>query len=169
MTDIRPLEDIGSVLSILSQISIFGGTTEKQLGEIFDRLECRGFKKGEALFRQGDEPDHLYIVRRGRVVILLGDDKLVVQKKELGVGELLGHVAFISMQRHLVTAVAAEDSEVMLLSRRALIGLRHEDIELFALLMMNIARELARRLSFTDKMLMGHLRVEERAIMSGAA
>ena len=59
----------------------------------------------------------------------------------------------MSMHQHTTTAIAAVDSEVMVLSRNALIGLEHEDIHLFALLMMNLARELARRLYLTDQML----------------
>jgi len=50
-----------------------------------------------------------------------------------------------------------EDSEVMALSREALWQLRHEDMELFALLMMNIARELARRLKLTDDILIQYM------------
>jgi CRP-like cAMP-binding protein len=64
----------------------------------------------------------------------------------------------MSMHKHTASAMAKEDSEVLVLSRRALIDLRHADIELFAMLMMNIARELARRLQLTDAMLLHYSR-----------
>jgi CRP-like cAMP-binding protein len=57
----------------------------------------------------------------------------------------------------MATAIAVEDSEVMVLSRQALLGLRNEDIELFALLMMNVAREIARRLKLTDDILLHYM------------
>ena len=60
----------------------------------------------------------------------------------------------MSMHRHTATAITASDSEIIVLSKTALIELRHEDVELFALLMMNLARELARRLYITDQMLL---------------
>jgi hypothetical protein len=64
--------------------------------------------------------------------------------------------------------VAGQTSEVIVLSRRALHQLRHEDITLFALLMMNIARELARRIIFTDKMLLDSYHADEpHAEMAG--
>ena len=69
-------------------------------------------------------------------------------------GKCFGEAALMSMHRHTSTATAAVDSEVLVLSRKALIDLNHEDLGLFALLMMNLARELARRLYITDQMLL---------------
>ncbi|MEI8342953.1 MAG: hypothetical protein WCH43_15630, partial [Verrucomicrobiota bacterium] len=58
---------------------------------------------------------------------------------------------------HTATAVASEDSEIITLSRHALNLLRHEDPALFSLLLINIARELARRLKTTDDILLHYL------------
>jgi CRP-like cAMP-binding protein len=81
---------------------------------------------------------------------MAADLDVSVQKETIKTGGSFGIAALIAMQPHMVTAIADEDSEIMVLSRQALLGLRHEDIELFALLMMNIAREIARRLKLTD-------------------
>jgi CRP/FNR family transcriptional regulator, cyclic AMP receptor protein len=153
MKDFSPLKNWEPVVSILSQISIFGGTTDHQQHEIFRRLETAWVEPGEYVFRKGDEPTHIYLVKRGSIELLLPDDDTFIEKKKLGVGECFGQVALMSMQRHTIEAMAIEETELIVLSRRALIELRHADIELFALLMMNIARELARRLTFTDDLL----------------
>jgi len=157
MNPFVPLTNSESVRSILSQISLFGGTSELQLKSIFRRLESGRVKKGAFVFKKGDEPFYIYIVKSGKLDLLLTDDEVVLEVHELGVGECFGEASIMSMHKHTATAVAKEDSEVMVLSRRALIELRHEDIELFALLMMNIARELARRLQLTDTMLLHYL------------
>jgi CRP-like cAMP-binding protein len=157
MNQFVPLTDIESVLSILSKISIFGGANDLQLQSILHRLETGRVTQGEYVFKKGDDPFYIYIVKSGKLELLLSDGDLVIEVHELAVGECFGEVSIMSMQKHTATVVAREDSEVMVLSRRALIGLRHEDIELFALLMMNIARELARRLQLTDSMLLHYL------------
>ncbi len=149
-----PLRNTREVLPILSQIAIFGGATEFQQQEIFRRLEIGIIEEGEYIFQKGDEPSHIYIVKSGEIELLIPGADVTIQKKKLGIGECVGQVALMSMQPHAVSAVAAERSELIVLSRRAMHQLRHEDIELFALLMMNIARELARRLKFTDEMLL---------------
>jgi CRP-like cAMP-binding protein len=148
-----PLKDVRSVLSILTKISMFGGISEKQQREIFRRLETGRFKPGEFIFQKGDEPAHIYIVKSGMIDLLLPDEEEAIHMKQLQVGECFGEASLMSMHQHTASAVALEPSEVIGLSRHALNQLRHEDLELFALLMMNLTRELARRLRDADNTL----------------
>jgi CRP/FNR family cyclic AMP-dependent transcriptional regulator len=149
-----PLTNSSEVLPILSRIGIFGGATEFQQEEIFRWLEIGIVQQGQSVFEKGEEPSHIYVVKRGEIELLIPGADVTIQKKKLGVGECFGQVALMSMHRHAISAVASEQSEIIVLSRRSLHQLRHEDIELFALLIMNIARELARRLTYTDEMLL---------------
>ena len=80
MTSFVLLKDVKSVLTILSRISIFGGITDVQRKEIFRRLEVGIFTKGEYIFKKGDEPTHIYIVKNGNVDLQITDDEVVVQK-----------------------------------------------------------------------------------------
>ena len=160
MISFSPLTDFREVISILSQISLFGGATEPQLEQILPRLQMGVIEKGDAVFEKGQEPSHIYIVKSGEIELLIPGGGIAIRKKSLGTGECFGQVAVMSMQNHAVSAVASERSEIIALSRRAMHQLRHENIELFALLMMNIAREMARRLKFTDEMLLNSHQVE---------
>lgn len=158
MNSFLPLKDYETVLCILSKISLFGGTTDAQLETILKRLQLGVVAQGECVFRKGEDPSYIYIVRSGSLDLLLTDDEVTLDVHELGVGECFGEASIMSMHKHTASAVAKVDTEILVLSRRALIELRHEDTELFALLMMNIARELARRLQSTDAMLLHYLR-----------
>ncbi len=156
-----PLEDVESVLPILSEIAIFGGFSDRQLSEIFKYLEESIFEPGEYIFRQGDEPSYIYIVKKGKIDLLITKQKVILKKKTLAVGDCFGEASLMAMHHHTATAVAREDSEVMVLSRRALLLLKKQDSNLFSLLMMNIARELARRLELTDEILLHYIHSHE--------
>ncbi|HBA53211.1 MAG TPA: hypothetical protein DCZ04_01790 [Syntrophorhabdus aromaticivorans] len=158
MKTYNPLKDIDSVIAILSRISVWGGFTSEQQAKIYRRLEVGIYKKGEYIFRKGDQPTHIYIVKSGKIDLLASDRDVTVQKETVEAGGCFGIASLMAMQPQMVTAVATEDSEVMVLSRQALLELRYEDIELFALLMMNIAREIARRLKSADDMLLQQVR-----------
>jgi len=158
MNQFVPLTDYASVMSIMARISLFGGTTDVQLTNVLRRLQSGKVGAGDYVFKKGEDPFYIYIVKSGKLDLLLTDDDSVIEVHELGVGECFGEASIMSMQKHTATAMAKEESEVLVLSRRALIELRHEDIQLFALLMMNIARELARRLQLIDTMLLHYLR-----------
>ncbi len=154
MLTTTPLTDFESVRPIISQLRIFGGVTDGQWAVIFRRLELWAVPAGEVVFRKGDEPLHIYVVKSGEIDLQIREDSVVIHKHALQVGECFGEASLMSMHKHTATAVAAEDSELVALSRRALIDLKHEDVHLFALVMMNLARELARRLYLTDQMLL---------------
>lgn len=164
MNPFVPLENPEEVVSILSQISLFGGITDAQQNEIFHRLEIGRFKKGEFVFQTGDEPSHIYIVKNGLIELFIPDHEVMIEKKKLGTGECFGQVALMSIHRHTISAVAIEDSEIIVFSKHLLHRLHREDIALFALLMMNIARELARRLQFTDDLLIQSIHGHDQPI-----
>ncbi len=154
MPQSSPLTDFDSVHAVISQLRIFGGVTERQWAELFRHLEMWKVPAGEVIFQKGDEPLHIHIVKSGKIDLQIREEEVVIHKHELHVGECFGEASLMSMHKHTATAVAAVDSEIIVLSRRALITLNKEDVKLFALLMMNLARELARRLYITDQMLL---------------
>lgn len=162
MKTFEPIKDIESVIAILSRISIWGGMTDAQQEKIFKRLEVGAFEKGEYIFQKGDQPTHVYIVKSGKVDLLASDKDVSIRKETIVDGGSFGIASLMAMQPHMATAIAVEDSEIMVLSRQALLGLAHEDIHLFALLMMNIAREIARRLKLTDDILLQYVHTHNK-------
>jgi hypothetical protein len=156
MKEFAPFKDLDSVMSILSKISFFGGVSEAQRAEIFRLLEVGTFRKGEYVSAKGEEPAHIYIIKRGKIDLIITDNDVAVKKREFHVGDCFGEAALLSMINNTASFVAAEESELIVLSRHALNQLRHEDIEVFCILIMNLARELARKLQFTDEILLKH-------------
>lgn len=157
MSAFEPLKDFSPVLSMISEISIFGGVGGDQWQAILPKLDRGFFKKGERIFERGDEPTRIYIVLTGRVELLISDETVAVEKMRLGRGECFGEGSLMSMHRHTATAIADMDCVIVGLSRHALIELQKENASLFALLMMNVARELARRLMLTDNLLLHYV------------
>ena len=68
-----PLDNIDSVLSILSKIAIWGGLLDEERSKVFKRLEIGFFKKGEYIFQRGDQPSHIYIVKSGKIDLFISD------------------------------------------------------------------------------------------------
>lgn len=152
-----PLTDIESVNAILSRISVWGGLSSEQQEKIYKRLEIGRFAKGEYIIRKGEQPTHIYLVKSGAVDLVTSDEDVVVHKETIIEGGSFGVAALMAVQTSTISALAVEDSEVIVMSRKSLLDLRHDDLELFALLMMNVARELARKLILTDDMLLRHV------------
>lgn len=135
---------------ILRKIPIFGGFDDNQLYKIFSVLEEERYSKGEFIFREGGSPAHIYLILKGRVRFEKGP-YMIFEFKE---GECIGEEFVIGLQPYILSAVAAEDVELAMISKKSLLNFYETDIELFSHLMMNISREISRKLSMTYDLLL---------------
>ena len=156
-----PLVEVENVLPIVSKISLFGGLSDTQLYAIFRLLETVAYEKGEFIFEAGDEPSDIYIVRTGSVELVLDVEGDPLAEAVFGVGECFGETAVIGIERHTASALAKEDTELIVLPRQALFDLWESDKELFGMVMMNIAREACRRLHRADEILLHYFAHKE--------
>lgn len=146
----EPLLEVEKVLPILDKISIFGGLTESHLYQIFKRLMLVRYQAGEVIFHEGDSASYIYIVMSGQVTLgfdVGGEPRL---KAVLEPGTCFGETSVIGIQPHSATTVATEKTDLLVLSGAALDEMYQSDKELFAMLILNIARESCRRLSKTN-------------------
>lgn len=152
-----PLLEIGEVLPILNTISIFAGLNEKQLHRLFRLLESVSYNAGDFIFQTGEQPSHIYIIKKGKVKLFLDAGSFKIEKAEFVQGDCFGESAVIGIQPHIADVIAEEYTELIILSRKALLSLFEEDKELFGLLILNIARELSRRLQQTEDILLHYV------------
>lgn len=157
MKEYKPLEDIKGVMAILNRISIFGGLSEKQLRSIFKLLKKVSYSEGEYIFKIGDEPGEIYIVKSGTVKLVDETDEGILELAQLDVGEIFGETSVIGIQPHEASAIAVEDTELIVLSRGALLSIFDTDKELFGMLILNLAREVSRRLHQADETLLHYV------------
>ena len=149
-----PLLDVENVLPILSQIAILGGLDDAQLYTVFRLLELEHYKKGEFVFRQGDAPSHIRIIRSGRVRIVENVDGTPLELFEFQTGDCFGETSVMAIYPHTASALALEDTELLAIPRDKLFQLYDTDSKLFGMLMMNIAREACRRLNKTEDIML---------------
>ncbi len=149
-----PLLDVENVLPILNQIAIFGGLDDKQLYTVFHLLEVEHYTEGEFIFRQGDAPSHIRIIRSGRVHIIENVDGTPLELFEFRTGDCFGETSVMAIQQHTASALVIEDTELLVIPRDKLFGLYDSDPKLFGMLMMNIAREACRRLNRTEEIML---------------
>ncbi len=103
---------------LLADIQLFQLHDEedrKALAQLVDYIQL---KQGSRLFETGDRGDELYIVRVGKVEIFIRNvagEKIVLTVAEQG--DLFGELAMIDSGPRTATAVALEDTELIVLDR----------------------------------------------------
>lgn len=152
--------EINSIKLILKKIPIFGGFDDEQMYKIFSVLEDVRYDKGKHIFKQGDPPTHIYIILKGRVRFIKerkeqGEEDQIIY--EFGEGRCIGEDSVIGIHPHTLTAMAVENVELAMISKKALLDIFETDKDLFAHLILNISREISRRLKMTDNLLLHYM------------
>jgi CRP/FNR family cyclic AMP-dependent transcriptional regulator len=142
------------LFSFLKNVTIFSSFSLDVLRELLG--DCpRIFKKaGELIIEEGTPASEIFIIIKGRVSIILDlkSDPLVLA--EFGPGDCIGEASVIGVQNHSASARVKEDAELFVLTRSILMSIYEKDKDVFSMLILNIARELARRLYKTDQVLL---------------
>ncbi|MFT7558231.1 MAG: CRP/FNR family cyclic AMP-dependent transcriptional regulator [Flavobacteriales bacterium] len=132
---------------LLSYISLFGALSRVELDGLLSFTAVRQCRSGERLFEQDDLPSDIFILLKGRVDLVMDRGGITRIYESYKCGDSFGESAVIGIQTQIGSAIASGDNvELLVLSREALMSLHNSDSELYATLMMNIARELSRKL-----------------------
>jgi CRP/FNR family transcriptional regulator, cyclic AMP receptor protein len=133
-------------ITFLKDVSILGGLLGPSLERVVRCLRRRALPAGAVIFAEGDAARALYIVERGAVQIT--QEALVLRLVEPGGS--LGEMALLDIQPRAATARTCCPTTVLELPYCALATVQAVDLEAFTLLIMNLAREVSRRLRRTQ-------------------
>ncbi|WP_291992063.1 cyclic nucleotide-binding domain-containing protein [Candidatus Accumulibacter sp. ACC003] len=142
---------------------LFGGVDDRAIAAIVPLLrECR-FAAGEAIVREGDDGDSLFLICCGSVEVLkatVAEDGVFEKRIAiLKVGDVFGEMELIDMQRRSATVRALESVAALALSNGDLFRIYESDLPTFTLIVLNLARELSRRLRSIDVMAVHYMAI----------
>lgn len=126
------IEDIGNyIVPMVSTFADFYARTAGPRLDCVDLLKCFSnqfqravFRAGERIFSEYDEADECYVIDVGNVKITTGSsgDGRELSFAVLGPGEIFGEMALIDAKTRSAHAIAATDTEVIVLRRDDFMG-----------------------------------------------
>ena len=140
-----------SRIETLQCMPIFGGMQPDTLEFLVDSAQIREVPKNSYFFHENEVPDFIYVIETGAVSVLkswLGKEYKI---RHLGPGDCFGEMALIDLFPRSASVVAVADCTAIALSPDTVHQLYERNLEQFALIQMNMARELSRRLRIADE------------------
>jgi len=157
MKELMPFFEMSKIIDILTKISIFGGLNDTQLYKIFKILKKVTYKDNEFVFKQGEAPTYIYIIIKGKIRLVEDINYSSYQLFEFVEGSCIGEESVIGIQPHTLSAVAVGDVELAVIPKKSFLDFYHTDKDLFCLLILNVARDISRRLKQTDNLLLHYI------------
>jgi CRP-like cAMP-binding protein len=141
----------------LKSHALFGGLTEVEINNIRPLLKEESFSKGDTIVQEGGQAGKLFFICSGSVEIIKKTEtqKGSVQRRiaTLGVGDTFGEMELIDVQPCIATVRAIENTSVLTLSNMDLYKISKSNLKTYTMIIMNLAREISRRLRRADGLL----------------
>jgi CRP/FNR family transcriptional regulator, cyclic AMP receptor protein len=140
-------------IELLQGMPIFGAIREDVLRSLLEQANVVAVPAGGYFFREGDDARGMFVLEAGCVAVLKGWQGRKYKLHEFHRGDCFGEMALMDLMPRSASVKALEDCSAIELRPDHLMRLFERDVEQFALIQMNMGREVSRRLRATDERL----------------
>lgn len=135
---------------------MFGGLSDADLLAVRPLLEQASYPEGTAVLEQGKPNNTVYFIVSGEILIQKHPDDGDQGEREITVlhaGDSFGEMELIDIQPCAASAICTTEVTVISLSNRNLYLLSKTHLLVYTMIIMNLARDISRRLRSTDNLL----------------
>lgn len=129
-------------LNLFSEIPIFRGMSPEQLRQLARIAHSRTFSVGETVIRMDEPGSMLYVIRSGRVEVVLERATGNVALAELGPGEFFGELSIFDGEVRSATVIATEETETLTLGQFDVMRMTQRSPELAWALLKSLSARL---------------------------
>ena len=120
---------------------------EEQIEKLIPFMTKEKFAPEEIIITEGKPSDKIFFIIEGQVAVLKKDKTLT----RFSEGDTFGEVEVLDVMPAVASIKALSNVTVMTISNKSLRDIYKNDMTIFTLVLMNLARDLARRLRKMDE------------------
>ena len=135
--------------AVLNRYSLFDGLEQEQINKILPLMQQEFYEAGTDIIAEGTQNCKICFILDGRVAAVKGGIIL----EEIGEGSFFGEMEVLDVMPSVATIKALAVTQVMVLSIDALGEIYETDLKAYSFIIMNLAKDLSRRLRRMDKLL----------------
>jgi NTE family protein len=113
MSESAALEQVATPRELLASAPLLAGAEHGTIDELAQHVRPVRVHAGELVIREGEDADRLYIVRTGRLRVLVEREDGPRAVRELGPGAAIGELALLTGSARSATVQAIRDSELL--------------------------------------------------------
>lgn len=140
-------------IALLQAMPIFGALRDDALECLIEGAPWVQRASGEFYCREGDAAQCMYVIEQGTVEVSKRWGERDWPLHRLHAGDCFGEMALMDYFPRSASVRAVEPCRAIEIASAALHRLAEHDMEQFALIQMNLGREVSRRLRATDELL----------------
>lgn len=140
-------------IETLKSMPVFGGLRTETLEFLLDLCPIISVAKDDYFFREADDGNSMFVLETGRAEVLKSWDGKNHQLHTFEAGDCFGEMAVMDLGARSASVRALEDCRAIEISAANLYKITTMDMKQFAMIHMNMGREVCRRLRAADEKL----------------
>ena len=137
---------------LLAEVPIFAGLNEKALEAFLGQAKEIVVPGGQVIAREGESNECMYLIEAGEVSILKNfESPNPTTLAMLGRGQCFGEMCVLESAPRSATAKAVTECTLLNVPATAFFSLYRHEPEQYCIIILNIARDLSRRLRQLDE------------------
>ena len=146
-------------VAFLQSHALFGGISDAGMALVVPHLREERFADGELIVREGAPPDRMHFIVSGTAEVFVDatpeipDDDVSASLRLLKTGDTFGEMGLIDTQPRAASVRARGPVSTLSLSGPDLNRIHRGSPAVFTMIVLNLARELSRRLRETNRRL----------------
>lgn len=140
-------------LSSFTNASVFGALSELSIGWLLQQGTIYSLEKGEYLFTHGQPGNSFHVILEGCISYYKYHDGRYAYIRDYKAGEQIGFMSLIALHDRVGRAEAGQSATTLEIDAQLFHDFHNKDPMEFGILMMNLAREMARTLRAVDNLI----------------
>lgn len=141
-----------TIEEILRRLSVLAGTSDDTIRFLAGLVRTEHYQAGQTILEEGAPGDRVFFIARGSVKVVKagagGDPVMLVR---MAAGDFFGEMSLVESVARSASVVAEEEVEAFTLKGADFYRLYRHQPQEYGIVMLNIARDLARRLRRLDE------------------
>lgn len=138
-------------LDYLRELAFFGALPDEVITHLMQMGEVLELNSGHILYEAGSKPEAFHIILSGKIAMYRSYLGKSVLTRTYDAGEQVGFAAIIALHDHKGAAVAEGETWILRITSQQFFTLYKTGGEEFAVLMINLARGMARTIDVLTK------------------
>lgn len=140
----------GPEVEQLREVGLFGGLNDAAVESLAGAHEILDVPTGEAVFREGEPGREMFVVLEGEIELVKAVAGGISHVASVAKNDWFGEMSMLDFLPRSATARVVSRARLLRLTAHDLDSLYRRDLKAYTLLVLNIAREVSRRLRTAD-------------------
>ena len=140
-----------SILNIIKSSALFYELYDEEVDSLIADCQVWSLEDGQYVFKEGDIGDQIFIILTGACKVMKGNTTLINLHK----GDIFGEMVLMDQKNRTADIMASTYTDILVINYQNIFNLYLKNTKVFAILMLNLSRLLAKRLKDTSDQIKG--------------